>query len=76
LREKPSEVVQINRIKKVLDGILERFETGDIPQAIAYTTYPASDVPSASWSFLNRLLMHISGTADARGFRHQWKMAD
>jgi len=29
-------------------------------------------MPSSNWSFLNRLIMCISGTADARGFR-QWQ---
>ena len=58
--------------KEVLKGILERFESGDIPQAIAYSMFPIPDLPSSRWSFLNRIQMMLSGTADARGFR-QWK---
>ncbi len=60
------------RVKSALEGILRRFESGDIPEAIAYSTFPIYDVPSARWSLLNRLLMFIAGTKDARGFR-QWE---
>jgi hypothetical protein len=63
-----------SRIKDVLNGILERFESGEIPDAVAYSTFPVQDTPSSRWSFLNRLLMSLSGTADARGFR-QWTLA-
>lgn len=61
-----------SRIKEVLSSILDRFQTGDIPQAIAYSFFPISDIPSAKWSLLNRILMLIAGTQDARGFR-QWQ---
>lgn len=59
------------KVKQALEGILQRFETGDIPEVIAYTTFPVYDVPSARWSLLNRILMWLAGTADARGIR-QW----
>jgi hypothetical protein len=73
--EKPLEVVYVpNRIKSVLDGIVTRFETGDVPEAVAISTFPISDTPSSRWSFLNRLIMYLAGTADARGFR-QWQKA-
>jgi hypothetical protein len=66
-------VSQLNgKIKKVLNEILEKFKTGEIPQAIACASYPALNVPSANWSLLNRTIMFLSGTADARGFR-QWQ---
>ena len=60
-----------DRIKAVLDGILERFKTGNIPEAVAYSMFPIPDVPSAKWSILNRIIMFLAGTSDARGFR-QW----
>ena len=60
-----------NKVKEVLDSILARFESGDIPKAIAYANFPISNVPSEKWSFTNRLIMHLSNTADARGIR-QW----
>ena len=61
-----------DKIREKLDGILERFKNGDIPEAVAYSMYPvADDIPSAKWSLLNRTLMFLSGTADGRGYR-QW----
>ncbi len=61
-----------DRVKQVLNTIVEKFKSGDIPEAIAMATYPAANVPSSKWSFLNRTLMFLSGTGDARGFR-QWQ---
>jgi hypothetical protein len=59
-------------VRAVLQEILEKFKTGDIPEAVALACFPAVDIPSSKWSFTNRLLMFLSGTNDARGFR-QWK---
>ncbi len=59
------------RIKSVLNSIVERFQSGDIPEAIAYAMFPFPDVPSAKWSLLNRTMMFLSGSMDARGIR-QW----
>lgn len=62
-----------DRVKETLNGILERFRTGDIPQAIAYSVYPSTNnIPSAKWSFLNRIIMFLHQTGDARGFK-QWR---
>lgn len=60
------------KVKQALEGVLKRFESGDIPEAIAYSTFPIYDIPSSRWSLLNRILMWIAGTQDARGYR-QWK---
>jgi hypothetical protein len=54
-----------------LSGILQEFEQGTIPEAIALAMFPRADIPSAKWSLLNRLLMVLAGTGDARGIR-QW----
>lgn len=61
-----------DKVKKVLEGILVRFKTGDIPKAIAYSMFPIPDIPSAKWSLCNRTLMFFASTQDARGFA-QWK---
>jgi hypothetical protein len=61
-----------DRVKQVLNTIVDKFKSGDIPEAVAMATYPAANVPSSNWSFLNRTLMFLSGTGDARGFR-QWQ---
>jgi hypothetical protein len=62
------------RITEALDSIVSCFESGDIPEAVAYSVVPVADIPSAQWSLLNRALMYIAGTMDARGFL-QWKRA-
>ena len=61
----------MSKIQATLQQILTCFESGKIPEAIAYSTFPIPDVPSSQWSFLNRTLMFLSSTADARGF-NQW----
>ena len=62
------------RVKAVLEGILERFKTGDVPKAVAYSLFPIAAIPSSKWSFMNRFIMVLSGTADARGIK-QWNSA-
>lgn len=61
-----------DKIKNVLNTIIDKFKSGDIPEAVALASFPIPDTPSAKWSFTNRTLMFLSGTGDARGFR-QWK---
>jgi hypothetical protein len=61
-----------NRIKEVLEGILAKFESGDIPKAVTISSFPMDDMPSSNWSFLNKLIMYLEGTMDARCFR-QWQ---
>jgi hypothetical protein len=61
-------------IHETISGIIASFERGDIPEAIAYSMFPIVDIPSAKWSLLNRTIMFLAGTQDARGFR-QWKLA-
>ena len=60
------------KVKQALEGIVQRFKEGDIPEAIAYSMFPVPNIPASRWSLLNRTLMFISGTGDARGFK-QWK---
>ena len=61
-------------VHETVSGIIAAFESGNIPEAVAYAMFPISNVPSAKWSLLNRTLMFLSGTQDARGF-NQWKLA-
>ena len=60
------------KIKTALKKILECFESGNLPKAISYSVFPAANIPSSKWSLINRILMLLSDTQDARGFR-QWK---
>lgn len=52
-----------------VSSIIASCEHGDIPEAIAYSMFPIPNIPSAKWSWLNRTLMFLIGTQDARGFR-------
>ena len=61
-----------DRVKKVLNVIVDNFKSGRIPEVVALASFPVSDVPSNRWSFSNRILMFLSDTQDARGFS-QWK---
>ncbi len=60
-----------DKVKSVLDGIVDQFKTGNIPAAISTNMFPIPNLPSSNWSLLNRTTMFISGTMDARGYR-QW----
>jgi hypothetical protein len=65
---------RVTKVQKVLHGILEKFKTGDVPKAIAYALFPIRGTPSNHWSYLNKMIMLLSGTIDARGIR-QWNKA-
>ncbi|MBP7509287.1 MAG: hypothetical protein KA807_15850 [Prolixibacteraceae bacterium] len=60
-----------NKVQMVLHSILEKFKTGDVPKAIAYAMFPVIGIPSDKWSYMNKMIMFLSGTIDARGIR-QW----
>ena len=62
------------KVRHVLASIIERFKTGDIPKAIALSMFPIPNIPAHKWSLLNRTLMFIAGTQDARGYK-QWNSA-
>jgi hypothetical protein len=62
-----------DKVRQALESIVQRFKEGDIPNAIAYSMFPIPNIPASRWSLLDRTLMFISGTNDARGF-NQWKM--
>ena len=64
-----------DKVKQTLQTILDQFKTGDIPKAVAVSMYPIPDIPCSKWSLLNRTLIFLSGTMDARGFR-QWQQAN
>ena len=59
------------KVKETLNKIINRFESGDIPEAIAYSMFPIPDIPCAKWSLINRTLVFLSGSYDARGIK-QW----
>jgi antirestriction protein ArdC len=63
-----------SKINETLSGILQIFKSGQIPEAVSYAAFPPFDIPSEGWSFLNRIIMQMNGTYDARGYR-QWLKA-
>jgi hypothetical protein len=64
-----------DKVKQTLQTILDQFKTGDIPKAVAISMFPIPDIPCSKWSLLNRTLVSLSGTMDARGYR-QWQQAN
>lgn len=62
-------------VREVLNTIVEKFKSGEVPEAVALASFPIPDIPSAKWSFTNRLIMFFAGTGDARGFL-QWRDVD
>ena len=55
--------------QKSINQLLAAFENGNLPQAIAYSTFtPPSNIPAYKWSMHNRALAFLQGTGDARGF--------
>jgi hypothetical protein len=63
------------KVKEVLTSVLDKFKSGDIPEVVAYAMYPIADVPSSRWSLMNRTIMMLSETRDARGYR-QWQQVN
>ena len=61
-----------DKVKSVLNQILDQFKSGAIPEVVAISMYPIPDIPSAKWSLTNRTLMFLAGTADGRGYK-QWR---
>ena len=57
-----------------LEKIIRLFSTAQLPDLCAKALITAPDKPSSKWSFGNQLLMLLSGTSDARGYR-QWEDA-
>lgn len=64
-------VKKVSKVQMELQTILEKFKTGNVPRAIAYSMFPIPKTPSDRWSYMNRLIMFMSDTSDARGIK-QW----
>ena len=64
-----------NTVKQVLQIIVDKFKSGEIPEVVAYASFPLPDIPSCYWSFINRTLMFLGGTGDARGYK-QWQQVN
>jgi|6_EtaG_2_1085325.scaffolds.fasta_scaffold00362_23 hypothetical protein len=63
-------------VQLALGKVMTAFREGTIGQAAAMSVIkPAPGIPSEGYSFNNRVIMHLSHTADARGF-HAWKAVE
>jgi hypothetical protein len=60
-----------DRIKEAMETLLKIFKEDNL-EKVARAVFRGSDVPADKWSFLNRVLMYLNDTEDARGFR-QWQ---
>ena len=60
-----------NKVKKSINIIVKSFEDETIPEAIAFSMFPMTDIPCSKWSLNNRIITFFNKTEDARGFR-QW----
>ncbi len=60
-------------VKEAMATLLKMFNEENLPK-VAMAVFRGEDIPSDKWSFLNRILMFLNNTEDARGF-NQWKQA-
>ncbi|MFH1110706.1 MAG: ArdC family protein [Planctomycetota bacterium] len=64
-----------SRVESCTRAIVERFERGDLPTALAPVFIRRkADVPCRKWSWRNQLLTALAGFDDARTYL-QWKEA-
>ncbi len=59
------------RIKEAMDTLLKMFDEENL-EKVARAVFRGDSIPADKWSFLNRILMYLNNTEDARGFR-QWQ---
>lgn len=63
------------KVKAAMNTLLKMFDEGNL-EKVAHAIFKGSgNLPSDKWSFMNRLLMYLSDTEDARGFQ-QWKQVE
>jgi hypothetical protein len=60
-----------DRIKEAMETLLKIFKEDNL-EKVARAVFRGGDIPADKWSFLNRVLMCLNDTEDARGFR-QWQ---
>ena len=63
---------QPNRAAVSLERIIEAFKTSEFPAMVKLAYINVDGKPSDKWSITNRVIMMLSGTRDARGYR-QWE---
>lgn len=61
------------KIKEAMETLLKMFDEENL-EKVAHAVFRGDSIPSDKWSFLNRVLMYLHDTEDARGFK-QWQQA-
>jgi hypothetical protein len=56
-----------DRIKEAMETLLKIFKEDNL-EKVARAVFRGGDIPADKWSFLNRVLMYLNETDDARGF--------
>lgn len=62
------------KVKNAMNEVVQAFENEDL-ESVSLAVFRGMGKPSDSWSFLNRLVMILNNTNDARGFK-QWKQVN
>jgi hypothetical protein len=63
-----------DRVKGAIDTLLKMFDEDNLDK-VTRAVFKGNEIPADNWSFLNRLIMYLNGTDDARGFR-QWQQVN
>ncbi len=59
------------KVREAMDTLLKMFNEENL-EKVAHAVFRGNSIPSDKWSFLNRVLMYLHDTEDARGFK-QWQ---
>jgi len=60
-----------DKVRDAINTLLKMFEEENLDK-VTRAVFKGNEIPADNWSFLNRLIMYLNGTDDARGFR-QWQ---
>ena len=71
----PSAALRNDNVRKEINLLLDKFIEPDSLQLVAKSMFKRGiDIPSDKWSLLNRLIMMVHGTMDARGAKAWFKI--
>jgi SOS response regulatory protein OraA/RecX len=71
MQKRRRKMASSDRIKEAMETLLKIFKEDNL-EKVARAVFRGGDIPADKWSFLNRVLMYLNETDDARGFR-QWQ---
>lgn len=65
-------VAKTDHVKAKLEQIVNLFSSQELTKTVSIAMIKTKGKPCDKWSFTNKILMLVQGTADARGYR-QWQ---